>query len=85
MITSNVHISLFFKNDEVEFDDKVNNKVMSSSSSIDYSAKQNGDLPAEKHVNENINDRKVVTFMLPKWILPIFLAMLIANILYLFL
>lgn len=85
VISSNVHISLFFKNDEVEFDDKVNNKVMSSSSSIDYSAKQSGDLPAEKHVNENINDRKVVTFMLPKWILPIFLAMLIANILYLFL
>ncbi|EPK7359542.1 winged helix-turn-helix domain-containing protein [Kluyvera intermedia] len=85
VISSSVHISLFLKNDEVESDDIVNNKMMDSSSPIEYSAPQKSDLPADKNVSENINDKKIVTFMLPKWILPLFLAMLIANILSLFL
>ncbi|WP_052284669.1 winged helix-turn-helix domain-containing protein [Kluyvera genomosp. 1] len=85
VISSGAHISLFFRNDEVEPDGEVNNKVMNSSSPVEYPEKQKRDLPAEKNVSENINDRKIVTFMLPKWILPLFLAMLVANILSLFL
>lgn len=84
VLSSGAHISLFFRNDEVEPNNQINSQMINSSSAIKHAEGKKNEVPKEKDVDENIHDRKIVTFMLPKWILPLFLAMLLANILSLF-
>ena len=79
-----ISYNVFFRNDEVEPNNQINSQMINSSSAIKHAEGKKNEVLTEKDVDENIHDRKIVTFMLPKWILPLFLAMLIANILSLF-
>lgn len=81
VLSSGAHISLSLRNDEVEHEGHINTQMINSSSAVKNLEMNKNDLPTTKDESENTNDRKTVIFMLPKWLIPLILAMLIANIL----